>query len=128
MRLVFFCLALAACGGKIDTGDDAGNGGVDSGSDGTTKDSQPAIDVISPPAQCSPIGGGTVANSDGTCTVTESWSCGATNYDVKCSCPDATCTCSQESGGMGAGMLVKAPGVCPGCNGASLADLCGFPH
>ena len=131
MRFVLVCVALAACGGKIDTGDDGGTTGVDGGggSDAAkAKDVQPGMDVISPPTQCSPITGGTSVSSDGSCTTTATWTCGATTYDVKCSCPDATCTCSQESGGMGAGTSVKAAGVCPGCNGASLPDLCGFPH
>jgi hypothetical protein len=126
MRLVFLCLALAACGGKLDTGD-AGGGGVDAGPDGVVKDAQPGPDVISPPAQCTPISGNTTVSSDGSCTTTAQWSCGATKYGVQCSCPSTQCTCSEETSQGGVGHIVKEPSFCPSCSG-DVAAICGFPH
>src|SRR5512138_2393139 len=103
MHRVFLCLVLVACGGKIDPGGDGGSG-LDSGNGG--KDGQPTADVISPPppppSQCTPITGTISSSTDGSCTSTATWSCGATSYTVECSCPSSQCTCSQESGGMGA--------------------------
>jgi hypothetical protein len=124
MRVLFFlCLSIVACGGKIDSGD----GGV--GPDGSpppTKDAQPSPDVISPPAQCTPITGGSTVASDGSCTATASWSCGATQYTIDCSCPSDQCTCTQQSGSTGSGTIIKPPSLCPGCS-SNLPALCGFP-
>ena len=130
MHRFFFFLLLASCGGKIDNGDDGGTNAVDSGGKDATSDATPpSVDAIAPPpSQCTAIGGGTVADQNG-CTVTETWSCGATSYTVDCSCPQTQCTCSQETNGSGSGtVMTDVTGVCPGCNGASLAALCGFPH
>src|SRR6185369_14380944 len=124
MHRVFTCLGLVfvlACGGKLDPGGDGGGNGPDSGgSDAISgKDGQPSADVISPPPpppQCTPINGSTVVSSDGSCTSTASWSCGATKYNVSCSCPSSQCSCTEESGGTGSGTIVKAPSFCPGCS------------
>lgn len=129
MRLVFLCaVVLVACGGKIDTGGDGGSGGVDSGGADSAKDSQAGPDVISPPAQCTPIVGNTTVASDGSCTTTAQWSCGAMQYSVQCSCPGDACSCTQQSGSSGGGKMVsKVPNMCPGCSG-DVAAICGFPH
>ncbi|HEX4515979.1 MAG TPA: hypothetical protein VH054_20660 [Polyangiaceae bacterium] len=131
MHRFFFCLLLVSCGGKIDTGDDGGLGLDSSAKDASSSDVSlpPSADATPPPSsQCTGIGGGTVADQNG-CTVTETWSCGSTSYTVDCNCPNAQCTCSQESGGIGSGtVMTSVAGICPGCIGSGLAALCGFPH
>ena len=116
-------MALVACGGKVD-GDDGGTGGVDSG--GPKNDAQPVADVGGQPSTCTPITGGGTASSDGSCTSTASWSCGATKYSVECSCPANQCTCTQQTGSTGTGTFVTPQSLCPGCS-SNLPALCGFP-
>jgi hypothetical protein len=116
---------LAACGGKLDDGD----AGVDASSDGSNTDATLSkdtslVDAIA--TGCSKLSGGTVADQNG-CQVTETWTCGQTQYSIDCTCPNAKCTCSQQTSSGGSGTIIAAPSVCPGCSGGSLVQLCGFP-
>jgi hypothetical protein len=131
MKHVFFfalVFATAACGGKIDSGLDGGNGADGGGPDGShPPPGEAGADVVSPPPPCTPFTGGTTIGSDGSCEVTAAWACGDTQYAVDCRCPDGTCTCSEQTGSSGSGTFVQAPQVCPACTGASLPAICGFP-
>jgi hypothetical protein len=131
MRSLIFCVALAACGGIIDTGDGGnGGGGGDSGgggTDGATKKDVITIDVGTNPPNCSPIQSTTAIDSNGGCQSTATWSCGTTKYSVECDCPSAQCSCSQEQNGMGSGTVTQVPSFCPKCDGTQLPTICGFP-
>ena len=129
MRFWYFCVALVACGGIIDTGD-GGSGGVDGGPNGSdsgiVKKDGSLVDVGVTP-NCTPIQSETTGDSNGNCQSSASWSCGATKYSVQCNCPSTQCTCSQESNGMGTGTILKEASFCPACNAAEMPKLCGFP-
>jgi hypothetical protein len=130
MKFLCLCLALVACGGKID-GDDGGTGGVDSGSGdsggGTKNDAQVTKDTGGPPTTtCTPITGGGTAGSDGSCASTASWSCGDTKYTVECSCPKNVCSCTSDSGNSSTASIVTPQSYCPGCS-SNLPAICGFP-
>ncbi len=121
-KLLFFgsCIVIG-CGGQVIGADGGPTGGGDS--------SPPTASSTTPPPQmCGPMSGSGSVSSNGDCTVTEKWTCGATSYQVDCTCPQGTCDCSQFSGNTGGGTQV-AYGACPSCTqtGSQLAKLCGFP-
>ncbi len=142
MHLRFFlasCLAVAACGGKIE---DTGDGGDASTTDGpSTKDvtilpDVSPVDVIVPPPPkdsgptCTSKTGQGYVGSDGQCGEIDQWTCSDKNaYEISCKCPPdssgQTCACRKN------GLTTKTFGgpVCPGCTGvAKLASQCGFPE
>lgn len=122
--LVLGVCALSACGGKLENAD-AGTQ-PDSGTAETGGADAPFVDVVVTPA-C----GATQTSSEnglGSCHVTESWSCGATQYTVVCTCPPGRCDCSTQTGSTSSFNEISAPDVCPNtCTGASFAAACGFP-
>ena len=132
MRLIWLLVFAVGCGGKID-GDDGGAGGVDSGA---SKDGQGKSDVIiipptsdaGPPQLCAlGMGEGSVG-SDGSCSASQDWTCGAVKYTVACNCPKAACFCT--TGNQSATVLTTL--MCPSCDVSgstldSIAKLCGFP-
>ena len=126
---IFLCVALAACGGKID-GDD---GGTTSDGGGSTtdaiakKDAIATPDVGPPQPTCSPIEGSSSGGPNGQCETTASWSCGDTKYTVDCSCPSTQCSCSEFGPNGGGGTVIKEPSICPSCSG-DLPTICGFPQ
>src|ERR1039457_3096817 len=115
MKLAWFVVALVACGEKIDPGDDSGTGpdGTTSPDTSTKLDAHQGVDVSlpPPPPNCSPISGNTVVSSDGSCEGTATWTCGATQYTVDCTCPQSQCTCTQQTGSSGSGTIIKPPSV-----------------
>ncbi len=131
-----FVLALTVgCGGKLDDGD-----GGTSPDDASTSGDSPIIfkdaalkkDAIPtpPPGQCGNFQTAGQIGSNGSCEVSGSWTCGSTDYAVKCDCPGATCECSEQTGTMGSGTTVQAPSVCSGQCSETVPDLgkiCGFP-
>ncbi len=122
-KLLFFgALIVLGCGGQV-IGADGGTGGDSSTVPPT------ASSTVPPPALCSPMSGGGTTSSNGDCTVSEKWTCGATSYAVDCSCPAKTCTCSQFTANGGSGTTVPYYNGCPSCayTGSQLAQLCGFP-
>lgn len=136
MKLVLLLAAvsLVACGGKLDDGD----GGTPSNDASTGGDSpiifkdastKPDVIVTPPPGQCGNFQLEGSISSDGSCETSGTWQCGTTSYAVKCSCPDATCECSQQTGSSGSGTTVNAPSVCGSCTPtvADLGTACGFP-
>jgi hypothetical protein len=129
MRISFFCVALAACGGIIDTGD-AGNSGVDSGgaNDGSVvkKDATTIVDTGIAPS-CTQVQTATEMDSNGGCQASASWSCGDTKYTVQCNCPSTQCTCAQTTGSSSTGVSSTQPLFCPKCDATQLPSLCGFP-
>jgi len=89
----------------------------------------------SPPVTCTSEGGGRLAAVDGGCGgafTAESCSDG-TQYYVQCTCPGATCTCSEQSGqgGGSSGGGVPFGGCAQACSGSTFVALmyqaCGFP-
>jgi hypothetical protein len=126
-RFVFFCVALTACGGIIDT-DDGGTTGVDGGdkNDGgvVKKDASKSDVGVSP--SCTPIQTA-VGLYDGGCQASASWSCGDTKYTAQCNCPSGQCSCSQETSQGGVGHTEQEPSFCPSCDPLAMPKLCGFP-
>jgi len=124
--LVPLLYVLGACGGKLDAGDGGvvGPDGSPGQHDGSTLIDAAVVDVIVMPT-CGPMATQGMTGPSA-CQVSSTWSCGATQYSVQCDCPNATCSCAQQTGSMGSGTIVKVPSYCPGCMG-SLAQLCGFP-
>jgi len=121
---------IVGCGGQI-VGDDAGaHSGVVTG-DGS---------VLPPPGPCGPMQAGSTS-SDGTCSVSEDWSCGDTSYHIECSCqpdmPSGNCLCSHYAADGGGSIYytpyylspTSGPG-CPSCalSGNVLAQRCSFPY
>jgi hypothetical protein len=75
--------------------------------------------------------GGSGGGGNGECTSNFGETCGGTNYQVVCACPEASCVCFS---GMSATKTVSFSG-CPFCpggpgpnSGTDLLALCGFPH
>ena len=127
MRFWFFCVALTACGGIIDTGD-SGTTDVDGGTNsdsGIVKKDVSVVDVVVPPS-CSPIQTA-VGFYDGGCQASASWSCGDTKYSAQCDCPSTQCSCSEETSQGGVGHTINEPSFCPKCDPYVMPALCGFP-
>jgi hypothetical protein len=136
IKVLVASLFTVACGGQI-LGGDAGTSGADGGDASThpppgldASPPPPTADAMPPPPPlCSPMTGGGTTSTNGDCTVNESWSCGAVQYQVDCSCPAKQCTCSQTTSNGGSGTMVPYSNGCPSCvySGQQLAQLCGFP-
>ena len=136
--VLFVAMSFAgACGGQI-LGADGGISNPDGSTNPppTTSSKPDAAPPPSfdggqppPPTQCTPMTGGGTTSSNGDCTVTEDWSCGATKYSVNCTCPTKQCTCSQYTANGGSGTMIPYYNGCPACSysGQQLAQLCGFP-
>jgi hypothetical protein len=119
--------------GMVTEGDDD-NGGQPS-ADGSSSDSSVAFQdagSVGPRVACS-LGTSGVQGGGGSCEVhsTESCSDGKT-YDVACSCPAATCACSESSGQSGSsGGGIPFSGCTANCAPSSIDlayESCGFPH
>ena len=121
-------IALAACGGKIDTLDTL---------DGSL-DAHTHVDAVSDgdsTMTCTALSYSEV-DLDASCSITEAWSCNAVHYVITCGCPSATCICSKDD----AATIIDTPAVCSPdelCQGSlhidgidsgfAYASLCGFP-
>jgi hypothetical protein len=136
MRSLWLLALVWSCGGKLDTGDagpgaDGGPGGKDAMNsiDDGVQDVGQNVDVTIQPTCLMGIGGGTVG-SDGSCTSTQSYSCGPSDYEISCSCPQATCQCIVDN--QVTFSMAPPSGVCPTCsvttNIDKLAALCSFPQ
>jgi hypothetical protein len=96
------------------TGTEGGSGTPEGGSDGSS---------------CM-AGSGTVSvGSNGSCSVSLSETCGGTSYSVSCSCPAATCSCTEMSSGTGGGSTgLSYDGCASTCGDSRYAWIaCGFP-
>jgi hypothetical protein len=148
--LILFAVVALACGGKVDGGDtgDGGthgsssggtgsSGGSDSGASSGGSDAASGVDspFVGPTPDagttivCQQQGGGG-SGGQGSCDAQETETCSdGMTYTVDCSCPNATCTCS-ESGANGGSSGGGIPfGTCPSCpDPDSIWDYCGFPH
>jgi hypothetical protein len=139
-------LALA-CGGQVSVSDNdaatASNDAATGGNDGATgnndsaagsssgADGSPSTDAPAQTAGCT-AGPGKYQTTSGGCEIEITESCsGGTSYGVTCSCPAATCTCSESSGmSGGSGGRVAFSGcanVCQGETNANIYAACGFP-
>jgi hypothetical protein len=137
-----------ACGGKLEPG--AGGDTPDAGGDlvGTASSSGDAAQDLGSPSSTGPGGASTgaagpngcmLANTSSyggdACSAGWSWACpNGQEYSVNCSCPEATCACSQNSVATG---KVYAFAGCPSCTmplprtladtlGAGYWSQCGF--
>ncbi|HSQ62377.1 MAG TPA: hypothetical protein VLM85_04160 [Polyangiaceae bacterium] len=129
-------LMAVACGGQIlgaDGGTSNGDGSTNPTPTSSSKPDGSAPPVYDagqpPPSQCTPMSGSGSTSSNGDCSVTEDWSCGATKYSVTCTCPAKQCTCSQYTANGGSGTTVPYYNGCGACGitGSQLAQYCGFP-
>jgi hypothetical protein len=124
------------CGGCIDSGteDDASEDDAsedDASEDDASEDDASEDDVTDggfEGGSCA-AGPGSVTSSGGSCSVMVSEKCGGTTYQASCSCPAATCSCSQMSGGTGSGTTgLHYSGCSSSCGDESFAwTACGFP-
>jgi hypothetical protein len=127
LKTALFIVGLCvACGGRID-GDDGGTGGVDAGA---KKDSGTSDVIMTPDVGVKPtckLGTGSGSGStNGSCSSTQSWSCGELDFSITCDCPTGTCKCVG-----GDPLTIPAGAACPKCdvmgNLEQLAAQCGFP-
>ena len=116
----------AACGGKVGSieGDGGGTHGGDAAMGGPGDSSPPPGDdemeaSLPPTVTCTGESGGGSSSSSGSgpvCSLQLTESCSdGTNYSVTCSCPVATCNCSESSPNSGSSGSGIPFGGCPGC-------------
>jgi hypothetical protein len=132
--LVFEDGRVASDGGPVSTGQDDDGGGLSSDAASSSDSAIAHRDAgpVGPAVTCS-LGTSGVQGDVGSCDVESAETCSdGMTYDVVCSCPAATCTCSRFSGQSGSS---AGGGPFNGCDticGASSIDLayesCGFPH
>jgi hypothetical protein len=124
------------CGGCIDTGteDDASQDDAsedDASEDDASEDDASEDDVTDggfDGGSCVP-GTSSISTSGGSCSVMVSETCGGTTYQASCSCPAATCSCSEMTGGSGSGTTgLHYSGCSSSCGNEMFAwTACGFP-
>jgi len=124
---VFAALLFVACGDDAAVPSDEGSGAdageakgpADGGLDGEADDTD---------ASCGRTETGGTIDSNG-CTSTQSYSCGASAYEIACTCPASTCTCTKNG-------AVVGTATWNGCSGGSgscaisfggVAEQCGIP-
>lgn len=123
-------LLFAACGdddtvppgdtsGSEDAGRESGDGGLDA---------EAAPDTDDTDASCgrAMTRGGAGGNG---CTATQSYSCGDTAYEIVCSCPAATCSCTKNGEEVGAATWTGCGGGDGSCaiTFGGVAEQCGIP-
>ena len=133
-------VVVLACGGKTvgsGTETDGGTTG-DGGGSGGGPDGASSPDVLTEASPKREAGGGGTCNQgpgsgssgQGACEIQLSETCSdGTTYQVDCSCPSGTCSCSEMSGMSGSGGGGIPFAGCPSCPSVVQAyEACGFPH
>jgi hypothetical protein len=124
-------LLFAACGddkpapGDTGASEDAGGSALgDGGLDGDA-----AAEADDTDASC---GGERTSGSGGAdgCTAEQTYSCGANAYEIVCSCPAATCTCTKNGAVVGTANWTgcgDGPGMSCDISFGGVAEQCGIP-
>ena len=140
-------VVVLACGGKTvgsgteTDGGASGDASSSGGGSGSGSDSGSGVDSpvtfedavtmrdTSAAVVCNqgPSGG---SSGQGACEIQLTETCSdGTTYQVDCSCPSGTCSCSEMSGMSGSGGSGFPFTGCPTCPGVDQAwNACGFPH
>lgn len=106
-------------GGSEDAGGKASDGGLDVDAAAETDDTD---------ASCGRARTGGAVDGDG-CRSTQSYSCGASAYEIVCSCPAATCTCTKNGAVVGTATWTGCRGGAGSCaiSFGGVAEQCGIP-
>ena len=121
----------AACGGRS-TGTAVGGGEPSSSSGGSNGgDSSGASGGGGGGVTCtSSVGGGGSSGAGGGCEVSSAGTCSdGTSFDINCSCPAGTCTCSKQTSSSGtqtSQVSIACPQACSLVSGDSLVQACNF--
>ena len=126
---VFAGLLFAACGDDASVppgeGTGEGNGSADGGLDAAAEAAAQTDDTD---ASCgSPMTAG--GAEGGGCTATQTYSCGASTYEIVCSSPAATCACTKNGTEVGTATWSGCSGGAGTCaiSFRGVAEQCGIP-